>query len=113
MTHPRNCQLFWWSNICDPVVGRVFGGVQTAVTFLDNKSPEIVAKKLNIYFNKYDSTAYAKRREFVSPCIEEWNYTTWEVYQYCEGVKKNIACVFHRFLFPAFIHCIECSLKSH
>jgi len=32
--------------IYDAVVDRVFGGVQTAVRFLDNKSSEIVAKKI-------------------------------------------------------------------
>jgi len=66
----------------------VFGGTQTAVRVLDSKSREIVTKNLNIYFNKYDSTAYNRGREFWSPCREECNYTTWEVYEKYEGVRE-------------------------
>lgn len=73
---------------------------------------KFLLKNLNIYFNKYDSTAYIQGREYGSPIVEEWNYTTWEICEYCEGVRE-IKRVLSKILFPAFTKCIECSLKSH
>jgi len=49
---------------------------------------ELLLKNFNIYFNKYDPTTYTQGREFGSPCVEEWNYTTWKICEYCEGVGE-------------------------